>query len=284
MIFRGNKIYDIWINLMSAILHEGERNAPRGKIITELTGITVHLDNALQNIIVHPDRRMNYRFMVAEWLWIALGREDLAALAKYNKQMIQFSDDGMRLAGAYGKRLRGQFQGVLHKLRIDPYTRQAAVVIYGPTDIHSESKDIPCTLGFQFLIRNQRLNCIVTMRSSDAWLGIPYDIFTFSQLTNGLAAELGIMPGWIKINIGSSHLYNEHQAMAEIVLKNSSAGDTIRSPWLPGMPQDWMQEWLEPGMLSHEFGTPWKQYYQVLRCSGTEEAEVILRSLQRVML
>jgi thymidylate synthase len=266
------------MNLLASILHLGDRTAPRGKPIIELMGMTIHLEDITKNIIVHPERNLNYRFMIAEWIWIALGRKDLKALTKYNSKMSEFSDDGVTLAGAYGPRLFPQWPGVLTRLVRDHRTRQAVAVIYRPGDALVESKDIPCTLSLQFLLRDQKLNCIATMRSSDAWLGIPYDVFSFSMLTAGLAGELGVLPGWLKINIGSSHLYEEHEQQARKVLSYPEFIDTIASPWIPHMPREWKHDWFDdPHSQFDEFGPPWSTYHKVLHCKTSEEAKYILR-------
>jgi thymidylate synthase len=72
---------------------------------------------------------------------------------------------------------------------------------------------------------------IATMRSSDAWLGFPYDLFNFSQLLNWVAGQIGVEVGWIQMDLGSSHLYQRNfMASREVVL---NAGNTLTSPRLP---------------------------------------------------
>src|SRR5205814_10655140 len=128
---------------------------PRGQKIMELlhTQITVP---ARSNIIVDPNRDLNYRFMIAEWLWIQAGRQDVAFPASYNSQVKQFSDDGVIFNGAYGPRLQPQWKRVISTLRRDPDSRQAVAVIWRPDDANDiamgVSKDVPCTIAAQFLL------------------------------------------------------------------------------------------------------------------------------------
>jgi len=156
--------------------------------------------------------------MVAEFLWILAGLNDVNILAKYNSSMKNFSDDGEILSGAYGPRLLPQIPYVLENLK-KPETRQAVATIWTPSP--SDSKDVPCTISLQWLIRGGFLHCTVNMRSSDAWLGLPYDFFTFSQITNYLALVLGRPVGSVTMNLASSHLYAENHELASMIIGNS---------------------------------------------------------------
>jgi thymidylate synthase len=124
-------------------------SAPRGKHIRELLGVTIALPDLRHNILVHPDRDLNYRFMIAEWFWIMAGRRDVASIVKYNKNYSQFSDDGILLSGAYGPRLAMQWSWLLNKFKEDPDTRQGILSIWTPAP--GPSKDIPCTISLAIL-------------------------------------------------------------------------------------------------------------------------------------
>jgi hypothetical protein len=80
------------------------------------------------------------------------------------------------------------------------------------------TKDVPCTLSMQYTIRNGALEAGVCMRSSDAWLGLPYDLFNFCMLQRAVAGELKVRPGSLTLFIGSSHLYERNlEAAARII-------------------------------------------------------------------
>jgi thymidylate synthase len=199
---------------------------PRGRAVREITDVSVRIHDASQNILVNAERNPVYRFMVAEWLWIWYGREDVASIVQYNPHLAQFSDDGVRFNGAYGPPVTEQWPYVLAKLQQDPDTRQAVISIYRPPKI--ATRDVPCTISLQFLLRNGQLNTIATMRSSDIWLGLPYDVWNFTQLTNILAAQLNVSLGWITLHLGSSHLYEHDQPRVDRVLAQDSI--SLRSP------------------------------------------------------
>lgn len=165
--------------------------------------------------------------MVAEWLWIAGGHNDLQSLLQYNKRYAEFSDDGLTLYGAYGPRIQQSWEAVVKKLTEDPDTRQALIPIWGP-ETRRDTKDTPCTLSLQFFIRDHKLHLTVNMRSSDVWLGLPNDYYVFSQLLNQMAATVTWPVGSLTMNLGSSHLYESNLDAAQQTLNWNSY--TVRTP------------------------------------------------------
>ena len=274
----GNSIQEVWTYLLGQLLRHAEYvPTPRGIATREILGVTIHVNDLRNNIIHHPVRNMNYRFMVAEWLWITFGHEDLATLVQYNGQMSRFSDDGKALAGAYGPRLSTQWRYVLDTLRRDPDTRQAVATIWTPNP--APSKDIPCTLSLQFIARDGKLNLIVTMRSSDVWLGIPYDVFTFSQIANSIAGELCLEPGFLQMQLGSSHLYDDNVEKVMEVLKNSQPSG-FTSPRLSVWPPMELERQLVNPTGTNILYEPWATYARVLHAETWKEAYRLLRTLE----
>jgi thymidylate synthase len=118
------------------------------------------------------------------------------------------STQQLRLHGAYGRRIGQQLGAALHKLRVDPETRQAIITLWDPwLDNLPEKRDYPCTLALQLIMRNGLLDLDVTMRSSDVWRGLPYDAFQFSQLLITAARVLGVPLGRYYHMSWSLHLY-----------------------------------------------------------------------------
>ena len=261
-----------WYDLLGRLYNDGAPVAPRGFETHELLGVQVRVDDMTRCVLVHPARGLNYRFMVAEWLWIAAHRQDVATLAKYNKQMAQFSDDGVILAGAYGPRMEQQVVWMMDQLRAKPDTRQALATIWTTTPAFS--RDIPCTISWQLLARDGALHAIVNMRSSDVHLGLPYDFFSFAQLTNGIAGELGLTPGSLIFNLGSSHLYMRDAEKAALVFTTPNDLRCISSPRLPSRPP--ANEVLK---LNSWLTAPWSAYRDALMASTSVDALAVLRGL-----
>jgi thymidylate synthase len=204
--------------LLTKILTQGDNISPRKRQTRELLGQHINLDSCQETLLLSPERALNYRFAIAEALWIISGSNLLEPIACVNQNYRHYSDDGVTLAGAYGPRLKSQLEYIVSLLTDDPNSRQAVATIWTPNP--APSLDIPCTISVQFLIRDGRLHSIWNMRSSDAWIGLPYDVFSFGLYSNYLACELGVLPGSMQLNFGSSHLYQEHIAAASELIQN----------------------------------------------------------------
>jgi thymidylate synthase len=166
----------------------------------------------------------------------------------YNKRMGQFSDDGKTINSAYGNRMfryrfrenqfsgsgldawdRSQFTNVLEELKRDPDSRRAIMHINEPPDLDRAvcrgSKDVPCTLSIQLLIRDRKLHMLVQMRSNDVVWGLPYDVFSFTCLQEAFLQMLqreGVPVddlGNYVHTAGSLHVYDTHFSMAEEISK-----------------------------------------------------------------
>jgi thymidylate synthase len=266
----GNSFGYLWDQLLREIIKNGVTVSPRDKPTIELRDVTLHLTNSIANILVCDVRRPSHRFMVAEWLWIFFGHDDVATIAAYAPVISQFSDDGKRFSGAYGPPVKDRWPHLVRLLKRDPNTRQAVIPIYRP--VAEDSKDVPCTLTLQFLLRDGRLHTTASMRSSDVWLGLPYDVFNFTMLGNIMAAEVGAIPGEFTIHLASSHLYEVNFDAADRVLRESQPL-TYVSPVLPGPPPMWLDEALRDTLPVWSFGLePWNRYERVLRATNYQAA------------
>lgn len=214
-----NPINSTWTNLLRHILHIGAPVWPRGEETRELLGIesTFSLRNPVLTVL---DRKLNYRFMAAEALWILRGSNRVSELTPYIKGYGKYAQDGRHVQWAYGPKVTEQLCYVVETLIADPQSRQAVLSIWRENPRYTP----PCTMTMQFLIRDHSgFNCITNMRSSDTWMGYPYDAFTFSMIAIYVLLLLKdksprlfstIPLGWMHINAGSQHLYRQHWIQA----------------------------------------------------------------------
>lgn len=193
----------------------------RGRTTSELIGFQSVWPMA-SPVIVEPARKLGYRFMAAEAAWILSGDNRVETIKPFAKDIAQFSDDGQRFFGAYGPKFIDQLSYVVQTLFKDPASRQAVINIW--REQPRESRDTPCTLSWQFLIRERTLHCVATMRSSDLWTGIPYDVVNFSTVAAVVALELrGRGALWTKLGnlyltAGSQHLYEADWPAVDAIL------------------------------------------------------------------
>lgn len=110
---------------------------------------------------------------------------------------------------AYGPRADGQFDNIEAALRRDPLTRRAVLILARPEE--AGSADLPCTLSLAFSIRNKQLRVGVSMRSSDAIYGLPYDVVQFGLVAQVMARVLGVEAASASIHIANAHVYRSTQ-------------------------------------------------------------------------
>lgn len=220
----------VWHNLLQKILIKGEVVSPRGMNTLEIINNTSIVDMRFP-VVTDPLRKLGYSFMPGEAWWIMSGRNTVSDISPYSKAISTFSDNGVYFNGAYGPKIIDQLSYICDALISEDTTRQAVLSIWreNPRD----SKDIPCTITLQWFIRNQKIHCIDNMRSSDAWLGWPYDIFNMTMLTgmilllireiNPRMDSIGL--GNIYLNAGSQHLYFSNMDKAKHCVEQ---GDTMK--------------------------------------------------------
>lgn len=206
-----------WQGILDALINQGQESSPRGQKTKELLGFKSVIDMT-EPVITIAERKLGYKFMAAEAAWIMSGDNRVSTISPYSKAIGNFSDDGILFFGAYGPRIRDQLGHVLSSLCNDRDSRQAVITIWRSNP--RPSRDIPCTISCQFMIRKDYLHCFMNMRSSDAWLGVPYDWFNFSMLSLGvclLLREKGIevKPGALRFYAASQHLYEPNFEAAE---------------------------------------------------------------------
>lgn len=223
-----------WLRQLGCVLHDGREVAPRGQATLELKDCVIEYD-ARNPVVCVPERGLSRVFLAAEPLWILSGSDRLEDIAPYNPKMRDYSDDGDSLFGAYGPPIARQLGHVVARLVEDQSSRQAALTIWRENP--PPSLDVPCTLGMAFSIRDRVISSSVFMRSSDVWLGLPYDMMTFAAVLYRVASEVseelggGSYPlelGAVAIHAASSHLYLKNADVARSVVDGKPDGEMIQ--------------------------------------------------------
>lgn len=220
-----------WLDAIDDILVSGHVAAPRGKMTREIPQRTMVVDMR-RPVLRVPERSLSYKFMAAEAFWILSGDDRVETIAPYNSRIKDFSDDGQRFFGAYGPKIKAQLPYIIDKLMEDEDSRQAGLTIW--RECPPKTKDVPCTVAIFFSIRAGKLNTHVFMRSSDVWLGVPYDVFNFSMLGHLVCCLLNerhqvvcaVEPGQLFLTAASSHLYEHNWSDARSCL----GGEVLKQP------------------------------------------------------
>ena len=177
-------------------------------------------------------RAFPIKFALAELAWMLAMRDDVASIARFNKNIVHYSDDKVIMGGAYGKRLGNQITNMIQRMIEDKHTRQACATIWREHDSFASSKDHPCNVFLQFMIRDNRITLTVTSRSSDLITGLPIDVFHWQFLLHIVRNELlstypGLSVGGVLYNLTSLHVYDtDRTALESMAFELSLIADT----------------------------------------------------------
>lgn len=191
------------------LFEEGSKVCPRGQETHELIAPEIYLNSPIDNLAFLKERRYNLVYSVAESMLLISKKDETKYFTRFNPNMANFSDNGVTLNGSYGYRIADKIDDVVNRLKSDHDSRQAVLTIY-QNDVTKITKDPPCTMNLHFLIRDNKLNLIVYMRSNDIIWGTPYDVFMFTTLQRLIANQLGIYVGWYRHIPSSFHVYSQH--------------------------------------------------------------------------
>jgi len=178
---------------------------------------------------------------LAEFCWYMSGSADLDFIRFYIQDYPPEEATGS-LEEAYGPRLIGtgefgrsfnQIERVIDRLRQRPDTRRAAISILEPSDLEPEKAEAPCTIALQFVRRRERLHLIAMMRSNDAYLGFPHDVFCFTMIQELVARSLGVQVGEYHHFATSLHLYERDQDKVSAYLGEGFQSPTFAMPKMP---------------------------------------------------
>ncbi|WP_354680551.1 thymidylate synthase [Macrococcoides caseolyticum] len=150
------------------------------------------------------------------------------------KEKILTDDDFMQrfgdLGNVYGKQWRqfetkdcvtDQLKEVIEQIKANPHSRRHIVSAWNPGEIESMALP-PCHTMFQFYVNDNKLSCQLYQRSADVFLGVPFNIASYSLLTHLVARECGLEVGEFIHSMGDAHIYSNHIEAVETQLMRSS--------------------------------------------------------------
>lgn len=191
---------------------EDTRNGPAFVMPEPVTTIYTH---PAERVLFNRKRDCNPVFHLMESIWMMAGRNDVAFLTQFNKNMANFSDDGVKFNAAYGYRWRHHFgfdqiRSVIKILQKDPASRQAVVQIWDSADLKKTTKDKACNTQIIFDLRHGSLNMTVYNRSNDIWWGAyGANAVHFSFLQEFVARALSAPIGYYRQVSHNLHLYTD---------------------------------------------------------------------------
>jgi thymidylate synthase len=213
MLIVAETLDDAMMELYPQLLRDGETvDTSRGPTI-ELTAVQLEI-TAPRSRLSRSQMRGRAFSALGELLWYLSGSDRLAFIETYVRRYRCDSEDGQTIHGAYGPRLfhslgQDQVRNVIELLKARPNTRRAVIQLFAANDLGEAYKEIPCTIALQFILRRGQLQLISTMRSNDAYWGLPHDVFCFTMIQEIVARAVGVEVGSYVHAAGSMHIYEK---------------------------------------------------------------------------
>lgn len=200
-IVQADTYSELYKNALDQLLNNPEHNdiSPRGQRIKEIEDMFLILNNPYSNLFKNDYRNIPIRYLMGEFVWYFSGRRDVKFIDKFSSFWRKLSDDGKNVNSAYGDLIfsmhdtpneENQWTWALNALKEDKDSRQAIMHFNRPLHQYKGVKDFVCTLNAQFLIRDDKLNMKIMMRSNDIFFGLTYDLPFFSILQQQMLRHL----------------------------------------------------------------------------------------------
>lgn len=165
-------------------------------------------------------KKIHCKSWVHELLWFLKGDTNIQYLRDNGVTIWdEWADPQGNLGPVYGKQWRSwccpdgrivdQMQELLAKIRRDPDSRRLIVSAWNVGELENMALP-PCHLLFQFYVADGKLSCKLTQRSADAFLGVPFNIASYSLLTHMIAQQCGLGVGEFVWSGGDCHIYLNH--------------------------------------------------------------------------
>lgn len=174
-------------------------------------------------------KRLHFKSIIYELLWFLRGETNIAYLKEHGVTIWdEWADENGELGPVYGSQWRSwpaphgeridQIARVVESIRRDPDSRRHIVCAWNVAEIERMALP-PCHLLFQFYVADGRLSCQLYQRSADLFLGVPFNIASYSLLTMMVAQVAGLEPGDFVHTLGDAHLYLNHLEQVETQLE-----------------------------------------------------------------
>ena len=255
-----NNCYSSYFNLIFDLEKKGQISAPRGMKVYELIDVHLEIDNnkTLLSVptvrdVVNPETSEG-KYLRAEFVWYMSGTRTTSFISRYGsmwdklKNKFPENDKENRLVNSnYGYQVfykfpfkdipkgsletvyYSMFDWVLQELHRDRDSRKAVIQYTIPSIYREGVSDFTCTQNQQFLIRNNTLYNIVHIRSSDAVLGLTFDIPWWDFVGQLVASETKSNYFKLNVNIGSSHFYERNEDVIDKLIEFSNPHDHVKS-------------------------------------------------------
>lgn len=220
-----------YLDLCQYVLDHGVPKDDRTKTGTlSFLGYQMRFDLS-QGFPLLTTKKMHLKSIIYELLWFIKGDTNVRYLQEHGVRIWnEWADEDGNLGPIYGHQWRhweasdgriiDQLANVVEEIKRNPNSRRLIVSAWNVGDL-DKMKLPPCHLLFQFYVSNGKLSCQLYQRSGDIFLGVPFNIASYSLLTMMVAQVTGLEPGEFIHTLGDAHIYSNHIEQIKLQLSRT---------------------------------------------------------------
>ena len=217
-----------YLNLLRHVRDHGAEKRDRTGVGTRsIFGYQMRFDLSA-GFPVLTTKKLHLKSIIHELLWFLKGETNIRYLQQHGvKIWDEWADENGDLGPVYGCQWRSwptpdggsvdQVSRLIENIRSDPDSRRLIVSAWNVSELPKMALP-PCHLLFQFYVAEGRLSCQLYQRSADVFLGVPFNIASYSLLTMMVAQVTDLRPGEFIHTFGDAHLYTNHLEQADLQL------------------------------------------------------------------
>lgn len=233
-----------YLALLRDILEHGARKGDRTGTGTLSVFGRQYRHDLSQGFPLLTTKKLHVKSILHELLWFLKGETHIGYL-KANGVTIwdEWATENGDLGPVYGAQWRhwkgadgkayDQVAALVEGLRRNPNSRRHIINAWNVADLPDEGKSprqnalegrmalAPCHVMYQFHVANGRLSCMMTQRSADCFLGVPYNAASVAFLTHMVAQQCDLEPGELIHSFGDTHLYLNHLEQVRLQLSRA---------------------------------------------------------------
>lgn len=220
-----------YLDLLKKVMETGNDRQTRNGKTRALFGQQMRFDMA-EGFPALTTKKLAWRAVVSELLWFIEGSGDNNRLkeilgadktiwdananAPYWKPKAKFDGDLGRIYGVQWRSWQGpngkvvdQLADVIERIKKDPTDRRLLVSAWNPGELDQMALP-PCHMFFQFFVADKKLSLFMHQRSCDLFLGVPFNIASYSLLLHMVAQVTGLTAHEFVHSLGDTHIYHDH--------------------------------------------------------------------------
>lgn len=192
-----------------------------------LTTKRVHLKSIIHELLWFISGDTNIKYLVDngvriwnDWPFASYQKSDeykgetIEEFAEKIKESEEFAEKWGKLGPVYGKQWRNfggvdQLEELINQIKTNPTSRRLIISAWNPAEINQMALP-PCHCFMQFYVNDGKLSCQLYQRSADVFLGVPFNIASYSLFTMMIAQVCGLKYGTFVHTIGDAHIYLNH--------------------------------------------------------------------------